>query len=324
MKYLLSLCILISLSFSFNSYSSQMDVSSYGTTWIDTTGQFRFRSANNLDSFNIFEEEGSGLMTISFNDDSFIVVNTDTNEIARHNNSTGHTDYSMVGTHSAWNAPISVKNTMTAFYQHMEMVNAHPPEPDCPVILPPGEPCPIDIGINSYPSSFELPSDIFGATQSSQSSAFCQFMESKRNTPFNGHSSFDRCVRVAKYSHRFVAVSTVVACVGSGPTIVGGAIVCSAGAGSVTVSQMLYNDTQQSCLAGFEEVQHALEICDQEALDNSDAQSGGSIAPGVNMDVGANPAFDLYMSQTVTCVRVVTSINGEAGGSSQVICTTAL
>ncbi|MCH8501600.1 MAG: hypothetical protein LAT77_06780 [Aliidiomarina sp.] len=266
-------------------YQHYMQTSPHGVSWADEQGQFRFTVADQQGNWlAVREDYENGTLTVSFDDDSFYLINIESNETIFYNSDIENLYYGLYGVQSEEPLSSVAHHVLSKFGQHLPYITAPsgPTDPFCHVAVPLGTPCPIDTGINS-----------FNQQSTNQSTPYCESIDRQKSKPYNGYPTLERCTRMIRISKYVTWVTGLVSCAGAGFQT-GGAI-CSAGAVMAVTAHVLHMDQRNSCIASFNETQLALESCDRYLNDESENEGGGSIAP----DVTSSPTGDPFWIEFV-------------------------
>ncbi|KFZ28973.1 hypothetical protein IDAT_04665 [Pseudidiomarina atlantica] len=281
------------------------DTSPYGFSYIDHHGQFRFINVNDeASSFIVHPDYDNDLMTFTFNDGSFFVLNQFTDEIVYFNPYTNSLQFGMYGVQSQFNLTDGANSALLSYANHYPYLSQGeaPTDPFCHVQVRPGMPCPPEIGIDS-----------FSDTMNTQTSSFCIVVEARSAYPYDGSATLEQCSRAERYLNLATIASGIAACAAT--TGIG----CVVAAAAASASHMSFQSRINACLASFNQTQLELEACALELNDEDENQGGGSLAPGAVTTPSSDPLVDLAWDQLYRCTTATTS-SPFTNPTSHVVC----
>ncbi|MDN7126138.1 hypothetical protein [Pseudidiomarina terrestris] len=286
-------------------FQDTMDTSPHGFSYIDHHGQFRFINVDEeASSFIVNLDYANELITVTFDDGSFFVLNQSTDDIVYFNPETNSIQPGMFGVPSQFNMTEDATNVLSSYANHHPYISQTeaPTDPFCHVEVRPGMPCPPHIGIDS-----------FEQTLTTQTSAFCSVVGARSAYPYDGSATLEQCSR----SERYTDLATFMAAI-AGCALTGGAT-CAVGMSAVAASHNSFRSRIDVCLASFNQTQFELEACELERNDDDQNQGGGSVAPGTVTTPDSNPLVDLAWDQLYRC-RTATTSSPFSDPTSHVIC----
>ncbi|MCL4409084.1 MAG: hypothetical protein M1356_01975 [Gammaproteobacteria bacterium] len=299
MKRTFYFIIICAFLFSNNSIAFQqnMDVSPYGVSWIDNQGQFRFTVSDQAGNWLVIRGNNENdTLTVSFDDDSFFLVDTESNDLVFYNSDTDTLNYGLFGVENSMNLSSVASHLISKFAQHYPYIDntLGPTDPFCHTPVPIGMPCPPDIGINSITSS--------------QSTPYCQSIELQREVPFDGFSTLERCAQKAKYDNSVAFFAAIAGCFLSTTNF---GATCLPTLAVYSLSHIEFIDRVDYCKTSFSTTQAALANCAIELNDESENEGGGSIANNTSTTPADNSWVDIAWNQEYRCRVVYTGRPGE-------------